>query len=406
MRWMIKMGLALLMLMASLPGKAQDGIKQYEQMQTVLNTLYEDMMPNCEKLIDLGRAIAGFAALFYIAMRIWRHLVNAEQIDFYPLFRPFVLGFCIIFFPMVIKLLDGMMQPAVEITKEMVGETSTPIKTMLALKEQALKKTDEYQMYIGDDGAGDVDKYAKYAFGVEEGKDLSLIQKLFKPDIAFYYKASWYKMKNATKMYLSEILMVLYQAASLGINAIRTFQMIVLAILGPLVFGLAVFDGFQHTVSAWIAKYLNVFLWLPVCNIFGAILGQLQVQMLKVDLEQINSGAQNGQTYFSSADASYLIFLIIGIVGYLSVPTVAGFIINAGGGGALASKLSSIVATSASSTAGMAGRVTAGTGQVADAAGDRLGKISKDIGQAARSIPSRSSGGNKGLKVAYLNPKK
>lgn len=38
-----------------------------------------------------------------------------------------------------------------------------------------------------------------------------------------------------------------------------TFYMIVLAILGPLVFGIAVFDGFQHTLTVWIARYLNIF---------------------------------------------------------------------------------------------------------------------------------------------------
>ena len=39
----------------------------------------------------------------------------------------------------------------------------------------------------------------------------------------------------------------LFEAAALCINTIRTFYLIVLAILGPLVFGIAVFDGFQHT---------------------------------------------------------------------------------------------------------------------------------------------------------------
>ena len=52
-------------------------------------------------------------------------------------------------------------------------------------------------------------------------------------------------------------------------HTIRTFQLIVLAILGPLVFGLSVFDGFQHSLRHWIARYINTFLWLPVANIFG-----------------------------------------------------------------------------------------------------------------------------------------
>ena len=54
------------------------------------------------------------------------------------------------------------------------------------------------------------------------------------------------------------------QLDRLCINTLRTFSLIVLAILGPLVFGLAVFDGFGHTLTVWLARYINVFLWLPV----------------------------------------------------------------------------------------------------------------------------------------------
>lgn len=101
-----------------------------------------------------------------------------------------------------------------------------------------------------------------------------------------------------------------------------------LAILGPLVFGIAVFDGFQHTLTVWIARYLNIFLWLPVANIFGGIMGKIQENMVKEDLQQI---ATNGDTFFSTTDTAYLIFMIIGIIGYFTVPSVANYNIHAGG---------------------------------------------------------------------------
>ncbi|WP_317169303.1 hypothetical protein [Mucilaginibacter humi] len=70
-------------------------------------------------------------------------------------------------------------------------------------------------------------------------------------------------------------------------------------------FWLAVFDGFQHTLTVWLAKYINVFLWLPVANIFGAIIGKVQENMLKLDISQVQSA---GDTFFSSTDTAYLIF--------------------------------------------------------------------------------------------------
>src|SRR3546814_4583646 len=92
-----------------------------------------------------------------------------------------------------------------------------------------------------------------------------------------------------------------------------------------LVFALAVFDGFQHTLTVWLARYINIYLWLPVANIFGTIIGKIQEKMLEMDLSQI---AQNGDTFFTQADTGYLIFMIIGIVGYFTVPSVANYIVH------------------------------------------------------------------------------
>jgi len=84
-------------------------------------------------------------------------------------------------------------------------------------------------------------------------------------------------------------------------------------------------------VHDWLAKYLNVFLWLPVANIFGSIISQIQQEMIKLDIAQLNS---TGQTVFGPTDTAYLIFLVMGIAGYCTVPSVANYIVRAGGGGA------------------------------------------------------------------------
>ena len=47
----------------------------------------------------VAKGIAGLGALFYVAAKVWQSLASAEPIDVYPLLRPFVVGFCIMFFP-------------------------------------------------------------------------------------------------------------------------------------------------------------------------------------------------------------------------------------------------------------------------------------------------------------------
>src|SRR6201991_1203970 len=91
---------------------------------------------------------------------------------------------------------------------------------------------------------------------------------------------SGWSIKNWARKFIAEVLNVLFQAAALCLDTIRTFKLIVLAILGPLCFGLSVFDGFQHTLKQWLARYVNVFMWLPGANIFGAIIATIQEKML------------------------------------------------------------------------------------------------------------------------------
>jgi conjugative transposon TraJ protein len=348
---------------------AQGGFAdEIKSLHSVLEQLYSDMMPMCGQLIGVGRGIAGFAATWYIASRIWRHIANAEPVDFYPLFRPFVLGFAVLIFPSVISLINSVMKPTVTGTQTMVTDSDKAVAQLLQMKEQAIKKTIYWQMYVGPNGNGDRDKWYKYNYGDESEGWFEGIGN----DIKFAFAKFSYNFRNSIKQWMSEVLKVLFEAASLCIDTIRTFYLIVLAILGPLVFGIAVFDGFQHTLTIWIARYINIFLWLPVANIFGAIMGKIQENMLKLDIQQI---ATQGDTFFSSADTAYLIFMLIGIVGYFTVPSVANYIINAGGSNTLLYKVSSLATMSSRGVVNTAAQST--TSMVKDAYGDMRNMMSQ-----------------------------
>lgn len=322
---------------------AQSFAGEIHSLQSVLDQLYSEMLPLCSKLIGVGRGLAAFAALWYISSRVWRHLANAEPIDFYPLLRPFALGFCIMFFPWVIALMNGILQPTVKGTAAMVTGSNNAIAYLLKLKEDAIKKTPSWQMYVGSGGEGDRDKWYRYTH--PDGTGESALDGIGN-DIKFAMAKASYSFKNSVKQWMSEILHILYEAAALCINTLRTFYLIVLAILGPLVFGFAVFDGFQHTLTVWIGRYMSVFLWLPIANIFGSIIGKIQENMLRIDIQQI---IQYGDTFFSATDTAYLIFLVIGIVGYFTVPSVANYIIHAGGGYTLLHKSRNLFTGSARS---------------------------------------------------------
>jgi conjugative transposon TraJ protein len=322
---------------------AQTFAGEIHSLQSVLDELYIDMLPLCNQLIGVGRGIAGFAALWYIASRVWRSIANAEPVDFYPLLRPFALGLAIILFPQVIAMINGVLKPTVTGTAAMMQNSNNAIAYLLKQKEDAIKKTFIGQMY-GDEGS--LDKWNRYTYPEGGDDDLSLLGN----GIKFLMAKTAYGIKNAIKQWMSEVLHILYEAAALCINTLRTFYLIVLAILGPLVFGLSVFDGLQNTLTVWIARYINVFLWLPVANIFGSIIAKIQENMLRIDIEQIEL---YGDTFFSASDTGYIIFLIIGIIGYFTVPSVANYIVHAGGANILLYKSTNAFVGTARSAASM-----------------------------------------------------
>lgn len=306
-------------------------------LQQVLDHLYVEMIPMCNGLMGVGRGLAGLGALCYIAARVWKHIAQAEPVDVFPLFRPFAIGLAILLYPSVIALFNAVLQPTVQATAGMVEDSHKAIAVLLQQKEAALSHTTRWQMYIGDSGSGDRDQWYRYEHPEDpDGSDETWLQSVGN-DVRFAIEKASYGFRNSIKEWMSEILYTLYQAAALCINTIRTFYLIVLAVLGPIVFGLSVFDGLQYILTVWIARYINIFLWLPVANLFGAIISKIQERMLQLDLQQLQN---TSDTFFSATDAAYLIFLIIGIIGYCTVPSVANYIVHAGGANTLLYKTS------------------------------------------------------------------
>jgi len=357
-----------------------------QSLHSVLEQLYDEMMPLCGNLIAVGQGIAGFGTIWYIASRVWRHIANAEPIDFYLLFRPFVIGFCIMIFPSVLALINGVMKPTVTATAAMVTGSNNAVAVLLKEKEKAIKETDPWKMYVGMEGTGDRDKWYRYTHD-EDPSNESMLAGIGN-DVKFAMEKASYNFRNSVKEWLSEVLRVLFEAAALCIDTLRTFQLVVLSILGPLVFGIAVFDGFQHTLTVWLARYINIYLWLPVANIFGSIIGKIQELMLKLDLSQVQS---TGDTFFSRTDTAYLIFMIIGIIGYFTVPSVANYIVHAGGGSALGQKVTTLFA---SSTTSVVSKTAQGAGMVKDMMGDADARMAQSMASTAGSSPYFKGEGN------------
>lgn len=320
-----------------------------KSMHVVLDDIKDQLMPLCAQLIGVGRGIGGFAALWFIADKVYEDLSRARPIDFYPLMRPFGIGLAILLFPQILALMDGILQPTVNGTAAMVNNTDAAVALLLQKKAEAVKNSPFYEMYAANGGWGDREKWYKYTHPDSDPADEGWMEEIAN-DWKFMFSKASYNFRLYIKRVIAEILELLFAAASLAINTLRTFRLVILAVLGPLVFGISIFNGFGHTLRHWIARYVNIFLWLPVANIFGAVLGKIQEQMLVIDLGQID---EYGDTFFSRTDMGYMIFMIIGILGYFTVPSIANEIVWVGGSDKLTEKVTGGAVTTGKKVVGL-----------------------------------------------------
>lgn len=322
----------------------------FDNLHQILRNLYEEMMPLCSQMTGVAKGIAGLGALFYVAYRVWQSLSRAEPVDVYPLLRPFVIGFCIMFFPtVVLGTINSVLSPVVTGTN---GILQTQTLDMNQYREQ--KDRLEFEaMKCNPETSYLVDKE-------EFDKKLDDLGITDAPEICgMYIDRAMYNTKKWFQELFRNLLELMFQAAALVIDTLRTFFLVVLSILGPISFAISVWDGFQATLTQWFVRYISIYLWLPVSDLFSSVLARIQVLMLQKDIEQLT----DPNFIPDGSNAVYITFLIIGIIGYFTIPTVAGWIVQAGGGAGNYGKNVNQTASKTGSIAG--GAAGAAVGNVA-----------------------------------------
>ncbi|GAQ14879.1 conjugative transposon protein TraJ [Myroides odoratimimus] len=292
-----------------------------DNLHEVLQNLYYDMMPLTSQMVSVAKSLAGLGALFYIGIKVWQALARAEAIDVYPMLRPFALGICIMFFPtLVLGTLNTVLSPVVKGTHQIL-ETQVIDLTSLQkqkdiLEKEAMLRNPEAAYLISD-----------------EAFDKKLDELGWSPsDLATMtgmYLEKWqYDFQKNLRDAFREILEMIFQASALIIDTIRTFFLIVLSILGPIAFAISIWSGFESTLLQWLTRYISVYLWLPVADLFSAMLARIQSLILERDMLLLSDPNFIPDT----SNTIYVIFMIIGIVGYFTIPTVTSWIIQASGG--------------------------------------------------------------------------
>ncbi|MBP2617831.1 conjugative transposon protein TraJ [Chryseobacterium jejuense] len=291
-------------------------------LHEVLRSVYEEMMPMCADMAVVAKGVAGLGALLYVALKVWQSLSRAESIDLFPMLRPFAIGICIMFFTtLVLGSLNGVMSPIVQGSHSMLENQVLDMNELQQKKDllerEAMLRNPEMAYLISNEGFDK--KLEELGWSPSDLVTMS----------GMYIEREMFAIKKDIRDGFREFLEILFQSAALVIDTIRTFFLIVLSILGPIAFAISVWDGFQTTLTQWLTRYVSVYLWLPVADIFSAILAKMQTLILERDIEMLADPTFIPDT----SNTVYIIYMVIGIIGYFTVPTVTGWVIQAGGAG-------------------------------------------------------------------------
>jgi len=320
----------------------------FDNLHQILQNLYNDMIPLCSDMIGVAKGLAGLGALFYVAYRAWQALSRAEPIDIFPLLRPFAVGLCIMFFPtIVLGTINAVLSPVVKGAHTIMENQITDVQAL-----QAEKDALEYDARVREGKAWMVDNE-------EWDKKMEDLGMWDTPEIIMMWgERAWYDIKEWFRQLIRDFFELLFNAAALTIDTLRTFFLVVLAILGPIAFAFSIYDGFQATLTQWLTRYISIYLWLPISDIFSAVLSKIQELMLQQDIALLRD-----PNYIpDGSNGVYIVFLIIGIIGYFTIPTVAGWIIQSGGAGAYGSAVNKTAAKAGGIAGGVAGSVAGNVG--------------------------------------------
>ena len=326
----------------------------FDNLHQVLRNLYQEMMPLCGDMIGVAKGIAGLGALFYVAYRVWKALANAEPIDVFPLLRPFAIGLCVMFFPtVVLGTINAVMSPVVQGTHAILEGQTLDLQAYQQQKDdlEAEARRREGKAWLVDD---EVYEQRLADMGIT---DLGEI-------ISMWAERTWYDIKAGFRQLVRDFFELLFNAAGLTIDTLRTFFLVVLSILGPLSFALSIYDGFHSTLASWISRYISVYLWLPIADLFSAVLAKIQTLMLQADVLAL----QDPNYIPDSGSGVYIIFLIIGIIGYFTIPTVAEWVIQSGGAGGAMGGINKAGAFATGVAGGIAGNMIGGGGPASGSA--------------------------------------
>lgn len=342
-----------------------------------ITEVYEQAKLDIADMSSYILAVAGIGALIYFSAKIWKEWVKGDGIDIWGCLRPFAILLLILNFNLLPTLIDALTSPFITVTAGIRDKTeatylekqeqfiSIKVDRRAALEEQYNKQFDEYVNSTGYDKSqpsyqmkNNHDEtglfgwwgHVKNVYANFMNEHAQKLDELTDGDYSRRMKleelSDQLDSESGLAAWINEIVgNAIYYVCQVMCTAIQSFIMIfayltkiILFMLGPVVLAISMFPKYDHLVVNWISRYINVCLWIPICNIIGYIMQSL---VIKVALDPaIASAAAGNFTAINAEQMSnnfvLIVFMLITSFLYMKVPSIADWIISGNGSGMFA----------------------------------------------------------------------
>ena len=303
-------------------------------IQAVLEFIRLDLIAvSSDSILWVGQTIGAIGALLYCAKLAYEGMMGGSLWSLAVL-RPFAIGLLLILYPGFMASVDGIMMAINNGLGQAFITQDTRITDILKTRDlNPLTDNDDNLVGIEDIQAEEDEEAASIVDSITES-----ISSTFEVTRWIGEKLYWAMMRM-----VEEILFRLSHAILMIINTIRVFFLVVLYVVGPLVIGVSAFPGFESVYHKWLGRYLSVHLWLGIGNIYESI----AVRLWEIIVE--NGGMWTSGVGLEGATNAFIltswswVFLLTLIVGYITIPVVAGWVISGAGVGQAGALLAAAV---------------------------------------------------------------
>ncbi len=124
---------------------------------------------------------------------------------------------------------------------------------------------------------------------------------------------------------VSGLLMLVMKLLMYGQQILCNVYLLICLLLAPYVFALAILPSFSGGITHWIARYVQISLWIPI----GFLVMKFNLVMANAYLESVN--ASDGFLNVLADQYIVIVYQIVIIVSVASVPKIAGWVIESTG---------------------------------------------------------------------------